>query len=402
MIKKAKRDNTMTKYKAPSDKADEKSSSAHRSGDTADSSAAAQTPPTYGIDLADSAPIQKILMGKRPSRGVQTAPTSKQPRNGLPDNLKTGIENLSGYAMDDVKVHYNSAKPAQLQAHAYAQGTDIHLAPGQERHLPHEAWHVVQQKQGRVPNTTQFKGLAGNDEARLENKADVMGTKALHSQSATGEQQLSGSKAFHSPPAIGSAHKPRIQRKGIGERISDFFKPKDITLRDIINNRYAVPYFRQYLGTEMIQENLDFLMAVRALYPRVHGRPSYSVQDVTHTLTGAYAIVNRDGITPQSIYDEFVDANAPNALNLSAAIRTEVEDALGANDAGEIRDAYVSAYQAMSTLTERDPFGRFKNSPLFALAMKALKPSLKESFNRSRGKVTPADINFVPDMEDML
>jgi len=51
-------------------------------------------------------------------------------------------------------VHYNSDKPAQLQAHAYAQGTDIHLASGQEKHLPHEAWHVVQQKQGRVKPTT--------------------------------------------------------------------------------------------------------------------------------------------------------------------------------------------------------------------------------------------------------
>ncbi|MEM7041075.1 MAG: DUF4157 domain-containing protein [Bacteroidota bacterium] len=36
------------------------------------------------------------------------------------------------------------------QAHAYDQGTDIHIGPGQEKHLPHEAWHVVQQKQGRV------------------------------------------------------------------------------------------------------------------------------------------------------------------------------------------------------------------------------------------------------------
>jgi len=68
---------------------------------------------------------------------------------GLPDNLKAGIENLSGSFMDDVNVHYNSDKPAQLQAHAYAQGTDIHVAPGQEKHLPHEVWHVAQQKQGR-------------------------------------------------------------------------------------------------------------------------------------------------------------------------------------------------------------------------------------------------------------
>ncbi|HCC51392.1 MAG TPA: hypothetical protein DEQ30_04490, partial [Porphyromonadaceae bacterium] len=77
-------------------------------------------------------------------------PTSPINKTGLPDDLKTGIENLSGYSMDDVRVHYNSGKPAQLQALAYTQGTDIHVAPGQEKHLPHEAWHVVQQKQGRV------------------------------------------------------------------------------------------------------------------------------------------------------------------------------------------------------------------------------------------------------------
>ena len=103
----------------------------------------------------------------------------KANNTGLPDNLKAGVENLSGFSMDDVKVHYNSAKPAQLQAHAYAQGTDIHIAPGQEKHLPHEAWHVVQQKQGRVQATVQMKGGVGvNDDKGLESEADVMGSKA--------------------------------------------------------------------------------------------------------------------------------------------------------------------------------------------------------------------------------
>jgi len=82
--------------------------------------------------------------------------------------------------MDDVKVHYNSAKPAQLNAHAYAQGTDIHIASGQEKHLPHEAWHVVQQKQGRVRPTTMMKAkVPVNDDQGLEKEADVMGARAL-------------------------------------------------------------------------------------------------------------------------------------------------------------------------------------------------------------------------------
>jgi hypothetical protein len=113
-------------------------------------------------------------------------PVQKKANNtGMPDNLKSGIENLSGMAMDDVKVHYNSPQPAQLNAHAYAQGTDIHVASGQEKHLPHEAWHVVQQKQGRVQPTMQMKqGVAVNDDKGLESEADVMGAKAVQMKKA--------------------------------------------------------------------------------------------------------------------------------------------------------------------------------------------------------------------------
>jgi len=50
------------------------------------------------------------------------------------------------------------SEPAKLGALAYARGSDIHLGPGQEQHLAHEAWHVVQQKQGRVAATAQLKG----------------------------------------------------------------------------------------------------------------------------------------------------------------------------------------------------------------------------------------------------
>lgn len=99
-------------------------------------------------------------------------------KTGMPDSLKSGVESLSGYSMDNVKVHYNSSKPAQLNALAYAQGSDIHVGPGQETHLPHEAWHVVQQMQGRVQPTIQEKGVGINDDVALESEADVMGARA--------------------------------------------------------------------------------------------------------------------------------------------------------------------------------------------------------------------------------
>ena len=56
-------------------------------------------------------------------------------------------------------------------------GAVIHLAPGQEKHVPYEAWHVVQQAQGRVKPTMQMKaGVPVNDDAGLEHEADAMGT----------------------------------------------------------------------------------------------------------------------------------------------------------------------------------------------------------------------------------
>ena len=47
-----------------------------------------------------------------------------------------------------------------MAAHAYARGTDIHLGPSAERHVPHEAWHVVQQG-GATPTAEEADGAAG-------------------------------------------------------------------------------------------------------------------------------------------------------------------------------------------------------------------------------------------------
>ena len=98
-------------------------------------------------------------------------------QTGLPDDLKADVERLSGYSLDNVKVHYNSSQPAQIQALAYTQGTNIYVAPGQEKHLPHETWHIVQQRQGRVKPTMHTKGVQINNDEGLEKEADEMGKR---------------------------------------------------------------------------------------------------------------------------------------------------------------------------------------------------------------------------------
>ncbi|MBQ2560191.1 MAG: DUF4157 domain-containing protein, partial [Fibrobacter sp.] len=126
------------------------------------------------------------------NNATQRAEAPRPNNTGMPDNLKAGIESLSGFSMDDVRVHYNSSKPATVQALAYTQGTDIHVAPGQEKHLPHEAWHVAQQMAGRVSPTTNINGMPVNDNAGLEHEADVMGEKAVQCKDI--EDRTSASK----------------------------------------------------------------------------------------------------------------------------------------------------------------------------------------------------------------
>ncbi len=65
--------------------------------------------------LQRAAEEEEPLQGKFESSAL--AQREQKPNNtGMPNNLKSGIENLSGYSMDDVKVHYNSDKPAQLNS----------------------------------------------------------------------------------------------------------------------------------------------------------------------------------------------------------------------------------------------------------------------------------------------
>ncbi len=137
-------------------------------------------------------------------RASHDAPTSaragNRPGAALPAPLLHGIQRLSGLDLSDVTVHANSPRPAQLGAQAFAQGDHIHLAPGQQRHLPHEAWHVVQQRQGRVAPGRQAwqgqpgwqaKGAAINDQPALEQEADQMGSRAAQlGQQAVGPATL--------------------------------------------------------------------------------------------------------------------------------------------------------------------------------------------------------------------
>lgn len=106
--------------------------------------------------------------------------STEQNTTGLPDDLKSGLEALSGISLDDIKVYYNSPLPAKYGLAAFAEKNNIYIAPGQKKHLAHEAWHVIQQKQGRVKADTKMDdGLKFNKDQSLEEEATNKGNEAL-------------------------------------------------------------------------------------------------------------------------------------------------------------------------------------------------------------------------------
>ena len=136
---------------------------------------AAQQPATDNKPPLGALRRQAERLGRRPDERL-----GRQPADRLPDRLAASITSLSGVAVDDVRVHRNSSRPAQLGAAAFTQDGSIYLGPGQEAELAHEAWHVTQQRQGRVPFTASHHGVAVNHDSALEHEADLAGHQAAH------------------------------------------------------------------------------------------------------------------------------------------------------------------------------------------------------------------------------
>ena len=106
----------------------------------------------------------------------------------MPENVQAKMESSLGADFSNVNIHKDSSKASDVGALAYAQGSDVHFAPGQfkpESHagqelLGHELTHIVQQREGRVSTNIQKKGMNINNDPGLENEADQLGKKAAN------------------------------------------------------------------------------------------------------------------------------------------------------------------------------------------------------------------------------
>lgn len=164
----------------PADSATAASSRIGRADDPAEAAADRHANRTLA-NLRRQAATFRVATGNQPQGGVRRSAVlrRKPTTTPLPSQLRDGIEALSGVDMSGVAVHHDSAEPARLDAHAHTRGSDIYLAPGQQGHLAHEAWHVVQQLQGRARPSESVAGSTISADPSLEAEASRMGERAL-------------------------------------------------------------------------------------------------------------------------------------------------------------------------------------------------------------------------------
>ena len=225
-----------------------------------------------GLRPAEILALQRAVGNRQVQRMVMTmrdAAAQRPNRTGLPDGLKSGIETLSGIFMDNVNVHYNSSQPAQLNALAYTKGTDIHVAPGQERHLPHEAWHVVQQAQGRVQPTMQTKdGVPVNDDAGLEHEAEQKGASAASADL----EHATRNPAPHAPKPASRV----VQRKSkeqIIEAFDNYPQVEDVTTESFREKHTCAPFTNvEAAKTHMKRDDAEERNTVLADVPALIGQ----------------------------------------------------------------------------------------------------------------------------------
>jgi len=238
----------------------------------------------------------------------------KKNTTGLPDQLKSGIENLSGHSMDDVKVHYNSSKPAQLNAHAYAQGSNI------------------QQKQGRVQPTKQLKQKVNiNDDVGLEKEADVMGAKAmqLRSKSTTYTKQSSNHQSKEVLQLFSYRRKAPIE--GITMRVKIVNGGGKLTIVDETVTDKEVGHLGGYIGYEIDKDSNEIILDHFEAHPAGAGLGTLLMFELAHlALSGGFELiaVNAPAYTAMGAYKHFggVPRNAEAHEDLKGAYLNQMQE----------------------------------------------------------------------------
>jgi predicted chitinase len=152
---------------------------------------------------------------KAPAFSLSASPAQmKQDEGG---NVLGKMGQAMGEDFSGVNIHANSSQASDMGALAYAQGNDVHFAPGQynptstsgQELIGHELAHVKQQREGRVQANNVKDGTPINDDRSLEKEADTMGAKAA--------QFKADPSAAQAPATSGKSSDGPVQRKAVAQ-----------------------------------------------------------------------------------------------------------------------------------------------------------------------------------------
>ncbi|MCI3208064.1 MULTISPECIES: DUF4157 domain-containing protein [Pandoraea] len=309
------------------------------------------------LDRGSASPSPALVSQLSASTAAPEAPKSHAPapHNGkvLPLQLKAGIEALSGMSMDDVEVHRNSPHPNRLDAHAYAQGNRIFLGAGQEQHLPHEAWHVVQQKQGRVAPTMQSGDAMINDDPALEREADAMGAAAL-AYTGNGAGEVNPGRENGSVIVQRQVRQGVIQREtptGIENRANDCFLNALIHLIGAGYRDRFDPAVRRWAQHHDVQDELwAVIQQVNAGGANV---PQATIGTLREHLYGIQ-VGRRGRVVPSKSAQEDASEVLQHLLELTLDAQDQVAVEEQREYAKSVRDAaYTGDAEQLQTYTDR-------------------------------------------------
>lgn len=146
------------------------------------------------------------------------------------------VRSMEHLAVDNVRVHNNSARAAEFFGRSFTHRSDPHFPrPLEEDRIPHEAWHAAPRRLGRVRPTVQLKLAVGPANDHYEQEADRVAASVMSESGAPQIQRQEEEDETIQTKSIASTITPLIQRQELNEdeenEAEDTIQTKPLTVQ---------------------------------------------------------------------------------------------------------------------------------------------------------------------------
>ncbi len=350
-----------------SDKRNNSLNSAANTNDVAQEGTASAMPPAQLFSSTlnekpkeEEEETKQLKQAKDSKEGPMTesAKTTPGGNNNLPPEILANMENALGHDFSNVNIHQNSKSAEEAGALAYAQGNNVHFAPGQfdpgskkgQELIGHEMTHVAQQREGKVAATTTLgTGMKVNDNPGLEKEADEIGAKAAKGEEVTNKK--SNTKVAGAPVAQGYFDYKHPKKKG------DWRQSDDMSLAV----KVGYPNHELYASKGKVAASNAKLKAVKSGVELVE---KSTTEDFKNGPLNKVEVKNNTNATEGDNMELYADCGKSNAVVVGGSDRQAIynnPDGLEAKASGSpetmkskiMRELLIDRYHNSSEATEK-------------------------------------------------